>query len=164
MKAITQDRYGSTDFLEVREIEQPRPGDLRLFVRVQAAGIAPRALNAAGVAGEADVLIVGASRGVGTYAVQIAVAMGATLIGVASGSAVDLVTALGARHFIDYAREDFAAGSRRYDVVVDIGGMTPVSRLRSAVQPKGTLVILSGSTWSPGMGRQLKACRTWRGR
>ena len=105
-------------------------------------------------------LIVGASGGVGTYAVQIAVAMGATVTGVASGSKADLVTALGAQHVIDYTRDDFADGSHTYDVVVDIGGMTSVSRLRRALQPKGTLVIVggeSGSKWSPGMGRQLKA-------
>jgi NADPH:quinone reductase-like Zn-dependent oxidoreductase len=118
------------------------------------------ALDAAGVTGGSDVLIVGASGGVGTYAVQIAVAMGATVTGVASGSKADLVAALGAQHVIDYTREDFADGSHTYDAVVDIGGMTSVSRLRRALQPKGTLVIVggeSGSKWSPGMGRQLKA-------
>ena len=91
---------------------------------------------------------------------QIAVAMGATVTGVASGAKADLVTALGARHVIDYTRDDFADGSHRYDAVVDVGGMTSVSRLRRALQPKGTLVIVggeSGSTWSPGMGRQLTA-------
>jgi NADPH:quinone reductase-like Zn-dependent oxidoreductase len=119
-----------------------------------------RALDAAGVTGGSNVLIVGASGGVGTYAVQIAVAMGATVTGVASGSKADLVTALGARHVIDYTRDDFADGSHRYDAVVDVGGMTSVSRLRRTLQPKGTLVIVggeSGSKWSPGMGRQLKA-------
>jgi len=92
--------------------------------------------------------------------VQIAVSMGATVTGVANGSKADLVTALGAAHVIDYTRDDFADGERRYDVVVDTGGMTSVSRLRRALQPQGTLVIVggeSGSTWSPGMGRQLKA-------
>ena len=119
-----------------------------------------RAMDVAGVTGGSSVLIVGASGGVGTYAVQIAVALGATVTGVASGSKADLVTALGAHHVIDYTRDDFADGSHTYDVVVDIGGMTSVSRLRRTLQPKGTLVIVggeSGSTWSPGMGRQLKA-------
>jgi NADPH:quinone reductase-like Zn-dependent oxidoreductase len=118
------------------------------------------ALDAAGVTSGTTVLVVGASGGVGTYAVQLAVALGATVTGVASGSKADLVTALGARHVIDYTRDDFADGSHTYDVVVDTGGMTPLSRLRKALQPKGTLVIVggeSGSTWSPGMGRQLKA-------
>jgi NADPH:quinone reductase-like Zn-dependent oxidoreductase len=119
-----------------------------------------RALDAAGVTGGSDVLVVGASGGVGTYAVQIAVALGATVTGVASGSKADLVSALGAQHVIDYTRDDFADGSHRYDAVVDVGGMTSVSRLRRTLQPKGTLVIVggeSGSKWSPGMGRQLKA-------
>ena len=118
------------------------------------------ALDAAGVTSGSNVLIVGASGGVGTYAVQIAVAMGATVTGVASGSKVDLVSALGAHHVIDYTRDDFADGLHTYDVLVDIGGMTSISRLRRALQPKGTLVIVggeSGSRWSPGMGRQLKA-------
>jgi NADPH:quinone reductase-like Zn-dependent oxidoreductase len=118
------------------------------------------ALDAAGVTVGSNVLIVGASGGVGTYAVQIAVARGATVTGVASGSKADLVTELGAQRVIDYTRDDFADGSQRYDVIVDTGGMTSVSRLRKALQPKGTLVIVggeSGSTWSPGMGRQLKA-------
>jgi NADPH:quinone reductase-like Zn-dependent oxidoreductase len=118
------------------------------------------ALDAAGVTVGSNVLIVGASGGVGTYAVQIAVALGATVTGVASGAKADLVTELGAQHVIDYTREDFADGSHTYDVIVDTGGMTPVSRLRTALQPKGTLVIVggeSGSTWSPGLGRQLKA-------
>jgi len=119
-----------------------------------------RALDAAGVTGGSNVLIVGASGGVGTYAVQIGVAMGATVTGVASGSKADLVTALGAQHVIDYTRDDFADGSHTYDAVVDIGGMTSVARLRRTLQPKGTLVIVggeSGTKWSPGMGRQLKA-------
>jgi NADPH:quinone reductase-like Zn-dependent oxidoreductase len=118
------------------------------------------ALDAAGVTDGSNVLVVGASGGVGSYAVQIAVSMGATVTGVANGSKADLVTALGAAHVIDYTRDDFTDGQRRYDVVVDTGGMTSVSRLRRALQPQGTLVIVggeSGSTWSPGMGRQLKA-------
>ena len=118
------------------------------------------ALDAARVTVGSNVLIVGASGGVGTYAVQIAVARGATVTGVASGSKADLVTELGAQRVIDYTRDDFADGSHTYDVIVDTGGMTSVSRLRAALEPKGTLVIVggeSGSTWSPGMGRQLKA-------
>jgi NADPH:quinone reductase-like Zn-dependent oxidoreductase len=119
-----------------------------------------RALDAAAVTDGSNVLIVGASGGVGTYAVQIAVALGAAVTGVASGSKADLVTELGAQHVIDYTRVDFADGTHRYDAVVDIGGMTSVSRLRRTLQPRGTLVIVggeSGSKWSPGMGRQLKA-------
>jgi NADPH:quinone reductase-like Zn-dependent oxidoreductase len=118
------------------------------------------AMDAAGVTRGSDVLVVGASGGVGGYAVQLAVARGATVTGVASGAKADLVTELGAHRVIDYARDDFADGSHRYDVVVDTGGMTSVSRLRRALRPAGTLVIVggeNGSRWSPGLGRQVRA-------
>ena len=119
-----------------------------------------RALDVAGVGAGSSVLVVGASGGVGSYAVQIAVAMGATVTGVASGSKADLVRSLGASKVIDYTEADFADGQHTYDVVLDIGGMTSVSHLRRALTPKGTLVIVGGegdSKWSPGMGRQLTA-------
>lgn len=106
------------------------------------------------------VLIVGASGGVGTFAVQIAVAMGAKVTGVCSPAKVDLVASLGAERVIDYTSSDFADGSQRHDVVVDIGGCSSVSRLRRALTPTGTLVIVGGEgggRWSPGMGRQLLA-------
>jgi NADPH:quinone reductase-like Zn-dependent oxidoreductase len=122
-----------------------------------------RALDAAGVTAGSDVLVIGASGGVGTYAVQVAVALGATVTGVASAAKADLVTSLGAHHVIDYTSDDFADGSRRYDAVIDIGGMTSVARLRGALRPRGTLVIVggeSGSRWSPGLGRQLQAAAT----
>lgn len=70
------------------------------------------------------------------------------------------VASLGAERVIDYSRADFADGSQHYDVVVDIGGCSPVSRLRRALTPTGTLVIVGGEgggRWSPGMGRQLLA-------
>jgi len=119
-----------------------------------------RAVDAAGVHAGQTVLVVGASGGVGTYAVQLAVASGATVTGVASASKAQLVRDLGASDVIDYAAEDFADGSRTFDVVLDIGGMTPISRLRRALTRAGTLAIVggeNGSTWSPGMGRQMHA-------
>jgi NADPH:quinone reductase-like Zn-dependent oxidoreductase len=254
VKAITQNRYGSAEVLELRDIDSPTASDHEVVVRVHAAGLARgvlhvmtgepylmrlvgfglvkpknpvlgmdvagtvtetgaavtrfkvgdevfgiakgsyaeyaaasedklalkpksltfeqaaamgvsgltalRALDVARVAAGSSVLVVGASGGVGTYAVQIAVAMGATVTGVASGSKADLVTSLGAEHVIDYTQENFADGEHRYDVVLAVGGMTSVSRLRRALTPKGTLVIVGGesdSKWSPGMGRQLNA-------
>jgi len=254
MKAITQDTYGSADVLQLRDMEQPTPGDHEVVVKVEAAGIARgvihvmtgepylmrimgfglrkpkspvlgqdvagtitatgpgvtrlkvgdevfgiargsfaeyavapedklthkpenltfiqaaavpisgltalRALDAAGVKAGSDVLVIGASGGVGTYAVQVAVALGATVTGVASAAKADLVTSLGAHRVIDYTSEDFADGLHRYDAVIDTGGMTSVARLRRALQAKGTLVIVGGeggSKWSPGLGRQLKA-------
>jgi len=119
-----------------------------------------RALDAARVQAGQTVLVVGASGGVGTYAVQLAVASGATVTGVASAAKAQLVRDLGAADVIDYAHEDFADGSRTFDVVLDIGGVTPIPRLRRALTRTGTLVIVggeNGATWSPGMGRQLHA-------
>lgn len=81
-----------------------------------------RALDSAGVTAGSRVLVVGASGNVGTYAVQIAIALGATVTGVASTSKVDLVTALGAEHVIDYTQDDYADGRHTYDVVLAVGG------------------------------------------
>jgi NADPH:quinone reductase-like Zn-dependent oxidoreductase len=105
------------------------------------------------------VLIVGASGGVGTFAVQIARALGAEVTGVCSTAKLDLVRSLGAGHVIDYAKEDFANAPQRYDLILDIGGDSPLSRLRRALTPRGTLVLLGGEggdQWT-GMGRQLRA-------
>jgi NADPH:quinone reductase-like Zn-dependent oxidoreductase len=90
------------------------------------------------------VLMVGASGAVGTIAVQLAVAFGATVTGVCSGGHADLVRSLGATEVIDYGGEDFTDGSRRFDLIIDIGGRTPVSRLRRALTRTGTLVIVGG--------------------
>ena len=106
------------------------------------------------------VLIVGASGGVGTYAVQVAKVFGAHVTGVCSTAKVDLVRSLGADHVIDYTREDFADGQQRYEVILDIGGNASLSRLRRALTPEGTLVIVGGETdgrWLGGTDRQLRA-------
>jgi NADPH:quinone reductase-like Zn-dependent oxidoreductase len=105
------------------------------------------------------VLIVGASGGVGSYAVQIAKALGAEVTGVCSTIKLDLVRSIGADHVIDYTREDFADGYRHYDLILDVGGNSALSRLRRALTPRGTLVIVGGEgggNWI-GMGRQLRA-------
>jgi NADPH:quinone reductase-like Zn-dependent oxidoreductase len=105
------------------------------------------------------VLIVGASGGVGSYAVQIAKALGAEVTGVCSTSKRDLVRSIGADHVIDYTQEDFAKGDKRYDLILDIGGNSPLSRLRRALAPRGTLVIVGGEgrgSWI-GMDRQMRA-------
>ena len=82
-----------------------------------------------------NVLITGASGGVGTYAVQIAKALGAQVTGVCSTAKTDLVTSIGADHVLDYTRDDFADGSRRYDLILDIAGNSPLARLRRALTP-----------------------------
>jgi NADPH:quinone reductase-like Zn-dependent oxidoreductase len=107
-----------------------------------------------------SVLVIGASGGVGSYAVQIAKALGTEVTGVASTGKLDLVRALGADHVLDYTRDDFAAGSRRYDLVLDIAGNPTLSRLRRALTPTGTVVITGGEeggSFSGGMNRQLRA-------
>ncbi len=105
-----------------------------------------------------QVLIVGASGGVGTFAVQIAKASGAEVTGVCSTGKVDTVRSIGADHVIDYTREDI--GAQRYDAILDIGGNRRLSRLRRALTPRGRLVIVGGETggrWLGGSERQLRA-------
>ena len=250
MKAIVQDRYGSADVLEFRDIEDPVPGPEDVLLRVHAAGCGPDVwhlmtgmpymarlaiglrepklkvlgwdvagtVEAVGanvtafrpgdevmgqakgsfaelVIAKADelvpkpsglsfeqaaalpvsgvtalraiddeghvqpgqtVLVIGAAGGVGSLAVQIAKARGATVTAVASGSKADLVRSLGADDVIDYTREDFTDGSRRWDVIIDTAGRRPLSALRRALTPKGTLVIVGGDgggEWTGGFFR-----------
>jgi NADPH:quinone reductase-like Zn-dependent oxidoreductase len=106
------------------------------------------------------VLIIGASGGVGTFAVQIGKVFGAEVSAVCSGTKADMVRSLGADHVIDYRHDDFAGGKQRYDVVIDIGGNSSLSRLRRALTAKGTLVIIGGETdgrWLGGNDRQIRA-------
>ena len=251
MKAIVQDRYGSADVLEFRDIEEPVMGEDDVLVRVHAAGAGPdvwhimagmpyiaraaigfrgpkiavRGWDVAGtveavganvtefrpgdeVMGTAEngsfaelavtpadklvrkpvglsfeeaaaipisgmtalravrdvgkvqpgqsVLVIGASGGVGTLAVQIAKASGATVTGVCSTAKSDMVRSIGADDVIDYTREDFADGTRRWDLIVDTAGRRPLSQLRRALTPKGTLVIVGGDGgghWTGGFFR-----------
>jgi NADPH:quinone reductase-like Zn-dependent oxidoreductase len=105
-----------------------------------------------------SVLVVGASGGVGSYAVQLAKAFGAEVTGVCSTAKTDLVASLGADHVIDYTRDDFADGSRRYDLILDIAGNPSLKRLRRALKPRGTAVFVGGEDAGAilGMGRQLR--------
>src|SRR5919202_596591 len=107
-----------------------------------------------------EVLIIGASGGVGTFAVQNARAFGARVTGVSSTRKVQMVRSIGAPRVIDYTKEDFAESGQRYDVILDIGGNSSLSRLRSALTPKGTLVIVGsegGGKWLGRPDRQLRA-------
>ncbi len=255
MKAIVQDTYGSTDVLELRDIDKPEIADDEVLVRVRAAGVdrgvwhvmtglpypirlagyglrAPKTpvagMDLAGVVeavgkdvtrfqpgdevfgigkgtyaeyarapenklapkpasltfeqaaavaisgltalqGLRDhghvqpgqkVLIIGASGGVGSYAVQLAKAFGAEVAAVCSTTKVDLVRSLGADHVIDYTHDDFADGVHSYDLILDTGGNASLSRLRRALTPKGTLVIVgaeTGGRWLGGSDRQIRA-------
>lgn len=106
------------------------------------------------------VLVIGASGGVGSFAVQIAVAMGAVVTGVASTGKLGLVRSLGAQYVIDYTTENLDAEGVRYDLVIDTGGCNRVSVLRRVTAVDGTVVIVGGEgggTFTGGIGRQLRA-------
>jgi NADPH:quinone reductase-like Zn-dependent oxidoreductase len=255
MKAIVQDKYGTADVLELRDVETPKAGDDELLIRVHAAGVDPgvwhlmtglpylvrvmgfglrkpkmrirgtdvagsveaagknvsrfkegdqvygtcdgsfaeyacaraerlapkpsnlsfeqaaavpvsgmTALNGLRDAGkvqpEQKALIIGAAGGVGTHAVQLAKAFGAVVTGVCSTPKMELVRTIGADEVIDYTREDFTDGTRRFDLILDTAGRRPLSRLRRALKPQGTLVIVGGEgggRWLGGFQRQLFA-------
>jgi NADPH:quinone reductase-like Zn-dependent oxidoreductase len=106
-----------------------------------------------------QVLIIGASGGVGTFAVQIAKAFGADVTGMASTAKMAMVRALGADHVVDYTVADIEA-HQRYDVVIDTGGHRPLRRLRRVLTPRGVLVIVgseTGGRWLGGFDRSLRA-------
>jgi NADPH:quinone reductase-like Zn-dependent oxidoreductase len=98
------------------------------------------------------VLVIGAAGGVGTLTVQVAKAFGAKVTGVCSTTKGDLVRSIGADDVIDYTREDFTDGSRRWDVIVDTAGRRPLSELRRALAPRGTLVVVGGDGGGPWTG------------
>ena len=141
----------------------PKPANLSFE---QAAAVPVSALTAlqavrrAQVQAGQKVLVIGASGGVGTFAVQIAKAYGAEVTGVCSAGKADLVRSLGADQVIDYTRQEFADGQHRYDVILDIAGGNGLSHLRRALTPRGRLVMVGGETggrWLGGMDRQLRA-------
>lgn len=106
------------------------------------------------------VLITGASGGVGSYAVQLARAYGAEVTAVAGTARLDHVRSLGADHVLDRTREDFADGTHHYDLILDIAGNPSLARLRRALTPTGTAVILGGEEGGRligGIDRQLRA-------
>ena len=161
--------YGTCDgsFAEYARAEMsklaPKPANLS-FEEAASAPIsgstALQAVRKAKVQPGQEVLIIGASGGVGTFAVQIAKAFGAEVTGVCSTAKVDLVRSLGADHVVDYTRDDFTAGEHRYDVILDIGGNRRLSHLRRALTPRGTLLIVGGETggrWLGGFDRSLRA-------
>jgi NADPH:quinone reductase-like Zn-dependent oxidoreductase len=92
-----------------------------------------------------NVLIVGASGGNGTFAVQIAKSFGAQVTGVCSTRNVDLVRAIGADHVIDYTQEDFTTSGQRYDLILATGGYRSILDYRRALSPKGTYVMVGGA-------------------
>jgi NADPH:quinone reductase-like Zn-dependent oxidoreductase len=119
-----------------------------------------QAVQKAAVTAGQHVLVTGASGGVGTFAVQIAKAMGASVTGVCSSAKVDFVRSLGADHVVDYTSESIAESGRTYDVILDIAGNTRLRSLRRCLTRRGTLVIVGGETdgrWLGGFDRSLRA-------
>lgn len=113
-----------------------------------------------GVKAGDHVLVMGASGGVGSYAVQIAKALGATVTGVASTAKLDTAHSLGADCTIDYTTTDPLDGSTRYDLIIDTGGRRKLGELQRGLHPHGTLVVVGGEgggNWTGGFGRLMRA-------
>ena len=112
------------------------------------------------VAAGQSVLVIGASGGVGSFAVQIAKAFGAEVTGVASTRNVELVRSMGADHVIDYEREDLLATPARFDLILQVAGTTSPRALRRLLTPKGTLILSSGQGRINGVDRIITALVT----
>ncbi len=174
---ITQLKAGDDVFGSCNPV---RDGSFAEYARAQADRLAPKPANltfeqaaAAPVSGVTalqglrdagklqsgqTVLVTGAAGGVGSFAVQIAKALGAEVTGVCAATKADLVASIGADHVIVYTREDFADGTRHYDLILDTAGRRPLSHLRRALTPHGTLVIVGGEgggRWLGGFDRQM---------
>ena len=159
--------FGRGTFAEYTTAREDRlarmPGNLTFEQAAVVPVSAVTALNALTVAGHVKrgqkVLVTGASGGVGSYAVQLARALGAEVTGVCGTAKTGLVRSLGAAHVIDYTQDDFADGAHRYDLIIDIGGNPALSRLRRALAPAGTAVLTGGEDGGnvTGMGRQFRA-------
>ena len=109
---------------------------------------------------EQKVLLIGASGGVGTFAVQIAKMLGADVTGVCSTRNVEMIRSLGADHVIDYTQEDFTGSGRKYDLIFQLAGTRSPSDCRRALTSKGTLVLSSGESsgrWLGPVDRMIKA-------
>ncbi len=107
-----------------------------------------------------SVLVIGASGGVGSFAVQIAVHLGAQVTAVASAEKAESVRALGALQVLNYFDPDYLASSEKYDLIIDAGGLNPLRKLMGALNPAGTLVIVGGEgggKWTGGVGRNVRA-------
>ena len=139
----------------------PKPADLS-FEQAAAVPLAAvtalQGLQAGRIRPDQDVLIVGASGGVGTFAVQIARHIGARVGGVCSGRNAELVRRLGAEHVIDYAEQDFTLAGKRYDLVFQLGGRYSPAAVRRVLTPRGTLIESSGDggRWVGPVGNMIK--------
>ncbi len=144
--------YGLGGFAEYvcarDEALAPKPASLSFAQAAavpMAAVTALQGLRASGpVAAGERVLIHGASGGVGTFAVQLARAMGAQVTAVCSARNVEQARTLGAEHVIDYAQEDFTRDGRRYDLILVVNGRRSLAEYRRALSPRGRLVVAGG--------------------
>ena len=160
--------FGRGSFAEYALVAEdrlaPKPGSLSFAEAATLPVSAVTALLAVHDKGEVTagqkVLVTGASGGVGSYAVQLAKAAGAHVTGVCSPAKADLVRSFGADVVLDRTREDFADGSRQYDLIIDVAGNPSLARLRRALKPRGTAVLTGGEqggALTGGMSRQLGA-------
>ena len=158
--------FGHGAFAEYIAVPQgslgPKPGNLT-FEQAAAVPLAAvtalQGLRAGGIQPGQHVLIIGASGGVGTFAVQIAKHLGAQVSGVCSTGHVDLVRRLGAGQVIDYTRQDFTTGAARYDLALQLGGTYSPAAVRKVLTPHGTLIqsFGDGSRWLGPVGNIIKA-------
>lgn len=158
--------FGHGAFAEYIAVRQgslaPKPTNLT-FEQAAAVPLAAvtalQGLRAGGIQPGQHVLIVGASGGVGTFAVQIAKHLGAQVTGVCSTRNVDLVRRLGAEHVIDYTEQDFTVGAARYDLALQLGGTYSPAAVRKVLTPRGTLIqsFGDGSRWFGPVGNLIKA-------
>jgi NADPH:quinone reductase-like Zn-dependent oxidoreductase len=158
--------FGHGAFAEYIAVHQdglaPKPGNLT-FERAAAVPLAAvtalQGLRAGGIQPGQQVLVIGASGGVGTFAVQIARHLGAHVSGVCSTRHADLVRRLGAEQVIDYTKQDFTLGSARYDLALQLGGTYSPAAVRKVLTPRGTLIqsFGDGSRWFGPVGNLIKA-------
>ncbi len=158
--------FGHGAFAEYIAIRQdglaPKPGNLT-FEQAAAVPLAAvtalQGLRAGGIQPGQHVLIIGASGGVGTFAVQIARHLGAQVTGVCSTRHADLVRRLGAEQVIDYTKQDFTLGAARYDLALQLGGTYSPAAVKKVLTPRGTLIqsFGDGSRWFGPVGNLIKA-------
>jgi NADPH:quinone reductase-like Zn-dependent oxidoreductase len=158
--------FGHGAFAEYVAVAQgslaAKPGNLT-FEQAAAVPLAAvtalQCLRAGGIQAGQQVLIIGASGGVGTFAVQIAKHLGGQVTGVCSTPHVELVRRLGAAEVIDYTKQDFTSGAARFDLALQLGGTYSPTAVRKVLTPHGTLIqsFGDGSRWLGPVGNILKA-------